>query len=338
MIRFLLLCFCLTTSIQLLAQVGDFAQINFNKADSVASVHANYPVNDLYGLSLKLAKDLKSDPEKFRAIYKWVTENIENDYNLYTKNREQRSKLKDPEALEKWNSELNKLVFKNLRTKRSTVCTGYAYLIKKLAAHAGIRCEIVNGYARNATANLGGEGTANHSWNVVQLNNKWYLCDGTWSSGAINLQEKRFVKRYDDTYFLLEPKLFIRNHYPLDTTYTLMNQAPTLNEFLNRPLVYVGALTLKISAFEVESFDITVTRGNQMFFAFQMQKPETIKKATLQITRSGSMTELSVPVQQTENGWCTFSHTFRSTGVHIVQVMLNNKYVFCYRVTVAKHI
>ena len=36
-------------------------------------------------------------------------------------------------------------------------------------------------------ANVGGTGVANHSWNAVQLNSNWYLCDATWSSGPARL-------------------------------------------------------------------------------------------------------------------------------------------------------
>ena len=63
------------------------------------------------------------------------------------------------------------------------MCTGYAYLIKELCFLANIESEIIDGYARTVRSNIDALDMANHSWNAVKLNNKWYLCDATWSSG-----------------------------------------------------------------------------------------------------------------------------------------------------------
>jgi transglutaminase/protease-like cytokinesis protein 3 len=230
---------------------------------------------------------------------------------------------------------MTRLVFEKLRKDRSTVCTGYAYLLRELSSVAGIRCEIINGYGRNATANIGGEGVINHSWNAIQLQGKWYLCDVTWSSGAIDMEKQSFVKHYDDTYFLLEPVLFIRNHYPQDTSWILSGPKPTLTDFLNRPLVYVSALTLGIHKFTPETFEISAVTGEPLTIHFQSDQKIVSDVAVLQITRSGAMDEFVAPLT-TDNDGYSFRHTFKSSGVYVVQVKLNDNYVFCYRVTIPK--
>ena len=74
------------------------------------------------------------------------------------------------------------------------MCTGYAYLIKEMCFIADLDCEIIDGYARAFDANVNGLESLNHSWNAVKLNNKWYLCDATWSSGYM-VNNSLFVKR-----------------------------------------------------------------------------------------------------------------------------------------------
>jgi transglutaminase/protease-like cytokinesis protein 3 len=192
-------------------QVTDFATTNFYKADSIAHRFASHPLTDLKMLADNLTNPLGTEQEKFRSIYKWVCSNIEADYELLLLNKRNRAILKGDELLQ-WNKKINALVFKTLQYDHKTVCTGYAYLVRELAYHAGLSCEIVNGYARHAGVD-DTLGEVNHSWNKIRLNGKWYVCDATWSSGIFNLNLKKFIKKYDDQYFLMEPTIFYKTHY-----------------------------------------------------------------------------------------------------------------------------
>jgi transglutaminase/protease-like cytokinesis protein 3 len=192
------------------AQMSDFCDTDFSKADSVAELYAAHSLADLKGLADKLTTPLPSEQEKFRAIYKWVCSNIEVDYALVSLQIRKRSKFRG-EKLNKWNIEFNHIVFKTLLRERRTICTGYAYVVRELAFHAGLPCEIINGHAKPGGLD-GGPRTVNHSWNVIQLNGKWYLCDATWSSGVFNRSTNQFVKKYNDRYFLTDPAVFSRDH------------------------------------------------------------------------------------------------------------------------------
>jgi transglutaminase/protease-like cytokinesis protein 3 len=192
-------------------QICDFQGSDFYKADSVAELYAAHSLEDLKGLADKLSAPFRTDQEKFRAIYKWVCSNIEVDYELVALNKRKRAKLQG-DKLTKWNEKFNRTVFLMLLQKKKTICTGYAYLIRELAFHAGLPCKIVNGFAKPGGLPSDGSRNINHSWNLIQLNNKWYLCDATWSSGIFNRTTNQFTKKYNDHYFLTDPSIFSRDH------------------------------------------------------------------------------------------------------------------------------
>ncbi len=213
MIRAFILCaLCCSVS---LGQVTDFKTTHFYKADSIAERLTAHPLIDLKTLADKLTSQLLTEQEKFRAIYKWVCSNIEADYELVLLNKQNRTKLSGDQLLQ-WNRKFNKMVFEALQRDHKTVCTGYAYLVRELALHAGLTCVIVNGYAKHAGVDGYTLGDVNHSWNKIRLNGKWYVCDATWSSGIFNVSAGKFIKKYDDRYFLMEPTFFLQTHYTLE--------------------------------------------------------------------------------------------------------------------------
>jgi transglutaminase/protease-like cytokinesis protein 3 len=201
----------LTCGSAVCAQISDFQGTDFSKADSIAELNVAHPLKDLKGLADKLTAPLLTDQEKFRAIYKWVCNNIEVDYSLVALNKKNRAKLHG-DKLSKWNKKFNRMVFETLMSQQKTICTGYAYLIRELAFHAGLSCEIVNGYAKPGGVHSTRSRTVNHSWNLIRLNNKMYFCDATWSSGIFNLSTQQFRKKYNDRYFLTDPSLFAQDH------------------------------------------------------------------------------------------------------------------------------
>lgn len=84
---------------------------------------------------------------------------------------------------------------------------GMAYLVKKKANLAGFNCDIIDGYGRTPTLLLKEDSSPNHSWNRIEINNKWYLCDATWSAKKTILEDgnPRFEPDYFDGYFLAKP-------------------------------------------------------------------------------------------------------------------------------------
>jgi transglutaminase/protease-like cytokinesis protein 3 len=72
--------------------------------------------------------------------------------------------------------------------KRVAVCEGYANMFDYLCNQAGIKSYKLTGYVYPKQL---------HAWNTVCIDKKWYLVDVTWGMH----------------YFLLEPALFLKDHY-----------------------------------------------------------------------------------------------------------------------------
>lgn len=206
------------------AQRSDLNEINFQKADAIAERFKGEELFNLPVLALRLTAQLHTEAERFRAIYYWVTHNISGDYALLTNNEQTRRKLlNNPSALHQWNKKHRKDIFTTLRQEKKTLCTGYAYLVKELANLVGLECEMVHGYGKMNTLKFNSTDIPNHTWNVIKLDNTWYVCDATWSSGIINMETYRFEFKYDDAFFLMEPAEFAKTHTPIDTQWTLLD-------------------------------------------------------------------------------------------------------------------
>lgn len=315
-----------------LGQAGDFSDVDFSNADSIAGLYPMHPLNDLKILSDKLTRPLTTDVEKFRSIFKWVCTNTQSDYILFKQSHKNRSKLSG-EALMKWEKEFSVRVFSVLVNEHRTICSGYAYLVKELAFHAGLKCKIVNGYGRSAHSNVGGKGFANHSWNAVQLNNKWYLSDPTWSSGMFDLQEGKFMGKFDDAYFLADPGIFARSHYPLDTSWLLMDDKPTLEDFLNGPLVYIGAFQFRLSPLFPDQFFLKITKGSKISFQFSNTDGKKLADTSLYIERLKTRDPF-VTLQMGNELIYSADHTFSSKGQYAVHIVMDGAPVISYNVRV----
>ena len=127
----------------------------------------------------------------------------------------------DDEQFAIWHSQHKKLVLSDLINKKSTLCTGYAFLVKELAGLAGIECEVIDGFGKVGNKSLKNMKIPNHAWNAVKLNGKWYLCDPTWSSGFIDGDTYLFKFNYNDAYFLMDPQVFAKEHRPIDEKWLL---------------------------------------------------------------------------------------------------------------------
>ena len=304
---------------------------NFRKADSVAALYPNHSLQNLPALARKLTGSLTTEQEKFRSIYSWISQNIGNDYEFYTRNKKKREKLDDnPEALKEWNEKFRTRVFTKLLKEHKTVCTGYAYLMRELSYHAGLTAVIVDGYGRTSQSNIGGKGYANHSWNAIQIDGEWYLCDATWSSGALNLQERTFVKKFDDVYFMADPSLFVFNHFPLDSSWMLLEDKPTLDQFLNGPLVYSGVHRYHVQPKSPATFEVAASKDQMVLFRISKNNEENGNRITLQV--NGSVVTPKVSID--EEGFQCIEHVFHSRGKHTVHVLCDDDYVLSYSVSV----
>lgn len=205
-------------SLVILKQLSVYSQtinpreFNYSHVDSIA---LNFPKNgydNISSLADSLTKNLKSEHEKFRVVFRWITDNIEYSYSNSTGDADK--------------------VLKN----RKAVCEGYASLLKALCDKIGLECQIIHGYAKNKVGQIGKNfKETNHAWNIVKLYDKWYLVDATWASGY---NDRVYKKRFDESYFLADPNFFIITHFPKDKKYQLLDKLCKKKDFINFPIIY----------------------------------------------------------------------------------------------------
>jgi transglutaminase/protease-like cytokinesis protein 3 len=146
-----------------------------------------------------------------------------------------------------------------------------------LCDYAGLRSEIITGYARTNMQQMGSQFKPNHRWNAVLIDSTWNLLDVTWGSGFISYSDQ-FVKAYDDYYFLTPPEDFIRDHYPEDYRWTLLSDPPTLREFYRTPFKHSAFSKYTISSFAPAKGVIEVSVGDTINIELTMVDIENKRK------------------------------------------------------------
>lgn len=317
------------------AQVSDFKSVDFTRADNIAKLNKGAPLDNLSLLAYKLTDKLPTQVEKFRAIYIWVCYNIRGDNTQFTKVDAKRKKLiSDSISFMKWNKEYKKVAFKTLLKHKKTMCTGYAYLIKELCYLANIDCVIVGGYGRSVDSNINELELPNHSWNAVRLSNKWYLCDATWSSGYLD-EYNIFITAYNNGYFLTDPYLFGKNHFPLEQKWGL-HENLIASVFVNAPLVYGETFEHKITPISPQNMDISIHRDDEIEFSFKVTKSILDKNISLVYYIGTIEKTLKIYNTKNENDIISFSYAFKHRGVYDTHLKVNDDIVATYTIKVTK--
>ena len=315
------------------AQVSDFKTIDFTMAENTAKLYEGRDLDNLALLAHQLTYKLSTDIEKFRSIYTWVCHNIKGDSKqdnvVAAKIREFKN---DSIGYLKWNNKYKKIAFKKLLNQKKTMCTGYAYLIKELCYLANIECEIINGYGRTTETNTSELELTNHSWNAVKLNNKWYLCDPTWSSGYLS-EETRFVKDYNDGYFLTDPILFAKNHYPLEKKW-LLDETLINTEFVASPLVYAEAFKHQIIPMTPDKMDVTIKKNSEVNFSFKALKGASTEAISLIQFSGFKERPFKIYDLKSEDNLIQFKYLFKHKGSYDVHLKINDDIVATYVINV----
>ncbi len=157
----------------------------------------------------------KTDLEKCRAIYRWITANI--DYDASSRSGGTKRNVGADYVLK----------------QRRTVCMGYSELFYILGTAAGLDVRRILGFGRGYAPVGGGSvcSTApNHEWNAVRVDGKWLLIDCTWAAGHLE-PGPRYVKQYDEFYFASPPEQFIFDHFPVDPDWQLLPKRISCGEW-----------------------------------------------------------------------------------------------------------
>ncbi len=116
--------------------------------------------------------------------------------------------------------------------RRIAICQGYSELFKALCINSEIPCQLVSGYSKGYGFNPKQKlSKSDHAWNVVFVENKWQPIDATWGAGYVD-NNRKFVKKFHEEFFLAKPELFILKHLPTDPMWQLLPCPISINDYL----------------------------------------------------------------------------------------------------------
>lgn len=214
MIRYLL--FFLVPSYIFSQDLAELKAFNYRRADSIALHFPKKKYKTVTEVAAALSENLKTDHEKFRAIFKWITDNIE--YNKSAQNV----------------TDASKIIRKN-----KAVCQGFSNLLKEMCNTVNIPCDVIVGYTKTEVKDINKKlKKTDHAWNSVQLYGTWYLVDVTWATSKYNVVTHKYMKEFDEHYFLTDPHKFILDHFPKDKKYQYLSKPVKKSAFTNWPVYY----------------------------------------------------------------------------------------------------
>ena len=218
--------------------------------------------NDIYTIAETITYDYEDDESKVRAIFVWVTDNIEYSLETLDEQKKDRSKrrikAKDPDEKAELEKELKDNDLKKCLKRRGGVVTDYTYLFTELCDAVGIEAGEVKGYLRRSERKVGQmPRRPDHIWNWARIDGKKYLFDTMLAAGKVgknpDTKEKEFMKEFNDIYFMTPPEIMILNHYPLDKKNQLIDEAVSEEEFANYPFILPGFKSCLIEEFHPKS-------------------------------------------------------------------------------------
>lgn len=165
-------------------------------------------------IAAHLTRDLNSDTEKAKALYIWLSHNIQ--YNLSQKNSD-----------ESYQS-VEEIIEEALETKTG-VCQHYAELFHAMGQSVGLDTYVITGYTRNKAGEIADLG---HAWNGIAIDSKHYLMDVTWAAGYE--QNGKYVHQFRDEYFMISPEIMIQSHMPFDPVLQFLNNPLNNKEFISK--------------------------------------------------------------------------------------------------------
>ncbi|MGZ3763651.1 MAG: transglutaminase domain-containing protein [Mucilaginibacter sp.] len=119
--------------------------------------------------------------------------------------------------------------------EKKGICQDYAELFKAMCDRADIKCYVITGYAKAFGYKPGNKFTkANHAWNVIWLDDAYYLMDLTWSSGYIGYVDDswHYFLKPDISQFFADPDIFVEKHLPANPIWQLQNHPVSMESFL----------------------------------------------------------------------------------------------------------
>lgn len=196
-----------------------FAQFSFGQApvdySSIDKIMAAIP--DSMTITTKriasyINSNFTTENQKARAAFIWTASNIAYDVpNMFEPNGVYSSEEKIDMAL----------------ATHKGVCIHYAEIYNDVANKIGVKTYVIPGY----TKQFGQVAPISHAWCVSKVDGKWFVFDPTWSAGFID--NNKFTKKLNNTYYKAEPSKMIGSHMPFDYMWQLLKEPMTNQEFIS---------------------------------------------------------------------------------------------------------
>ena len=287
------------------SQSLDLRKIDYSRADSIAINFPKKKYKAITEIIAPLTQDFKTEPEKFRAIFRWITENIE--YNKAAAGA----------------TDADKVVRKN-----KAVCQGFSNLLKEMCESVNITCDVVVGYTKTDVKDINRKlKKTDHAWNIVTLNGQKYLVDVTWVTSKYNMTTRKFQKDFDEHYFLTPPEKFILDHLPENKKDQLLNKPISKKQFSQTPLLYADYFHLGIESISPNKGKLKHKKKKPFVFSFTTLVSTTISSAHLLLDDDKYMNDIEL-----KNN--SFSYFFEKEGNHDLTIYLNGKAVAEYIIRV----
>jgi hypothetical protein len=267
----------------------DIKNFDYRRADSIALNFPKKKIKTVSEVAQILTRDLTTDHEKFRAVFRWITDNIE--YNKTASNV----------------VEAGKVVRKN-----KAVCQGFSNLLKEMCVAVNISCESITGFTKTEIADINKPlKKTDHAWNCVKLYDKWYLVDVTWATSKYNVVSRKFLKEFDDYYYLTQPERFILDHYPKEKKYQFLAKSVKKSVFVKAPVYYTDYLHMQLS-------NVSPPKGALNWkiekpIRIEVESPTSLKDAAVLINADKFITPVELK-KDAATGKYYFDYTFLQPG------------------------
>lgn len=303
---------------------------NFEKVDQRVGLYPKqYASADQ--LADQITKDFMSDVDRIRAIYTWLAINVSYDLKtLYTGEAQINFSYSSQEDLKRKLAAINThIVNKTLRTKKA-ICEGYAQTFKKVSEQMGIPCMLVGGFSKVGVSDIGIDPTVeNHAWNAVKINDKWYLVDATWGAGYTN--GDKWVRRFDDFFFLTDPNKFALTHYPSERGWLFTERSITKKQFFESPIYDKSFFSNHLKLLSPLQGELFVKSNENIIFTMG----DIPKNITLYYIFKGDKFSEKIEPSCT-NGKCTFKIPFVQNKNTELILFANKRTVLQYKISLVK--
>jgi hypothetical protein len=223
------------TFILLLLSLNTIVAQNFELVDNKVSLYPKHYAS-AEALAAQIENDFSSETDKVRAIYKWLTLNINYDIETYYNGQSSVNfSYTNQEDLQRKLAAINTHTINQTLRSNKAICEGYAQTFRKVSELVGIPSLFISGYSKSAIGDIDNiPQHEDHAWNAVKINGKWHLLDATWGSG--HTLGKGWVQKFDDYYFLTNPDDFALTHLPKETGFLFTEKEITTEEFYSTPI------------------------------------------------------------------------------------------------------